>query len=251
MTDNASFPVPLDHLITYVRALHGEGSALDHLTDAVVVGQQLDEQSDALIGHFVDQARRSGASWSQIGTSMGVSKQAAQKRFVPRWGGSEAIGEGQLFSRFTQRSRRALAAAGALAGGSLVTDAHLTAGLLAQPEGLAAKVLHDAGLDDERLCGALGVAVPEPELGADHADPAALRAIGFDASAEDVFRGTLAAVLRLGHNYVGTEHLLLGVLRTEGEAAAVLERLGVTTEQIEEAVAAAIARIQAERAGNA
>ena len=81
------FPVPLDNLITYVKARHPDGGPLDNVGDAMVVATQLDEQSDALIGHFVDQARRSGASWSQIGASMGVSKQAAQKRFVPRDGG--------------------------------------------------------------------------------------------------------------------------------------------------------------------
>jgi hypothetical protein len=53
------------------------------VSDAFAVSARLDEQSDALLGYFVDQARRSGASWSQIGGAMGVSKQAAQKRFVP------------------------------------------------------------------------------------------------------------------------------------------------------------------------
>ena len=37
-----------------------------------------------LVGHFVDQARRSGASWTEIGRSMGVTKQAAQQRSVPK-----------------------------------------------------------------------------------------------------------------------------------------------------------------------
>ena len=81
------FPVPLDNLIAYVKALHPEGGPLGNLSDAMVVSARLDEQSDALIGYFVDQARRAGASWSQIGSSMGVSKQAAQKRFVPREAG--------------------------------------------------------------------------------------------------------------------------------------------------------------------
>ena len=79
----ADFPVSLDNLISYVQALHPDGTPLERLSDAVTVAARLDEQSDALIGHFVDQARRSGASWSQIGESMGVTKQAAQKRFVP------------------------------------------------------------------------------------------------------------------------------------------------------------------------
>ena len=70
MTD---FPVPLDNLIAYVKALHPDRGPLDNVADAMAVSAQLDEQADALIGYFVDQARRSGASWSQIGSSMGVS----------------------------------------------------------------------------------------------------------------------------------------------------------------------------------
>src|ERR1700678_3409265 len=106
-----SFPVPLDNLISYVKALHPEGGPLSHVSDAVTVATRLDEQSDALIGHFVDQARHSGASWSMIGASMGVSQQAAQQRFVT----ALCPDGGEMFSRFTQRARNVLAAAGRIA----------------------------------------------------------------------------------------------------------------------------------------
>ena len=79
----AEFPVPLDNLIAYVKTLHADGGPLENVSDAFAISEQLDEQADALLGYFVDQARRSGLSWSQIGAAMGVSKQAAQKRFVP------------------------------------------------------------------------------------------------------------------------------------------------------------------------
>ena len=75
-------PVRLDDLIAAVKKVHSE--PLEQLADAVLVAQHIDEVADHLIGHFVDQARRSGASWTEIGRSMGVTKQAAQKRFVPR-----------------------------------------------------------------------------------------------------------------------------------------------------------------------
>src|ERR1700683_3757513 len=97
----ATLPVSLDNLISYVKTLHPTAGPLENLSAAVGVAADLDEQSDALIGHFVDQARRSGASWSQIGASMGVSKQAAQQRFV-----TALVPEGgEMFSRFTQRAR--------------------------------------------------------------------------------------------------------------------------------------------------
>ncbi len=142
------FPVPLDNLIGYVKALHPDGGPLGHLSNAVTVAARLDEQSDALIGYFVDQARHSGASWSFIGASMGVSKQAAQQRFV-----TALVPEGgQMFSRFTPRARNALAAAGRIAGRSQqerVDATHVVAGLLSEPEGIAARVIHDAGITDE------------------------------------------------------------------------------------------------------
>src|ERR1700754_439911 len=99
-------PVRLDDLIDAIKKFHT--GALDQLAGAVVVAGALDDLADHLIGHFVDQARRSGASWTDIGRSMGVSKQAAQKRFVPK--GAEPDSEGP-FSRFTPRARNMLIAA--------------------------------------------------------------------------------------------------------------------------------------------
>jgi ATP-dependent Clp protease ATP-binding subunit ClpA len=240
----APFPVPLDNLIAYVKALRPQANPLDALTEAVTVAERLDEQSDALIGHFVDQARRSGASWSQIGASMGVSKQAAQKRFVPRWDGSDPIPEGQLFSRFTQRARNVLATAHALAGSADVSAGAVVVGLLSEPEGLAAKILHGLGATDEAVTAAFGLHLPDARV---DGDAAALRRIPFADDAKELLQGTLKAVLRLGHNYVGTEHLLLGALFADGPVAATLRRLGVTAEAVETGITTEIAGIQAER----
>ena len=75
-------PVRLDELIEAIKTVHSE--PLEQLSDAVIAADHLGELADHLVGHFVDQARRSGASWKDIGESMGVTKQAAQKRFVPK-----------------------------------------------------------------------------------------------------------------------------------------------------------------------
>src|ERR1700744_4445515 len=146
----AEFPIPLDNLIAYVKVLHPHDGPLANLSDAMLVSARLEEQSDALIGYFVDQARRSGAPWSQIGASMGVSKQAAQKRFVSREGGLAQEGQ-QLFSRFTQRARNVIGAAGRVAGPEPVDAAHLAAALLVEPDGLAAKIIQRAGLTAEQV----------------------------------------------------------------------------------------------------
>src|SRR6266581_3485942 len=105
-----SSSVRLDELIEAIKKVHSD--ALDQLSDAVIAADHLGEVADHLIGHFVDQARRSGASWTDIGRSMGVTKQAAQKRFVPK-GSPELLDldPRQGFSRFTDRARNAVMAA--------------------------------------------------------------------------------------------------------------------------------------------
>jgi predicted amino acid dehydrogenase len=231
-------PVSLDELITYVKTMTPGGGPLDNLSDAVSVGADLDDKSDALIGHFVDAARRSGASWSQIGVSMGVSKQAAQKRFVSQW-------ESADFARFTDRSRNVVAAAGQIAEGSgadMIDASHLAAGLLSEPDGLAARIIHGAGLTDEQILTVLGLPAPIRVRSAAGADPAALRQLRFTEAGRAALRGTLKEALRLGHNYIGTEHLLLGILFAAGDAGQLLIRLGLTTARVSE-----FAGIRAER----
>jgi hypothetical protein len=238
----ATPPVSLDQLITYVKTVTPGGGPLDNLADAVGVGAGLDEMSDALIGHFVDQARRSGASWSQIGASMGVSKQAAQKRFVALWEGAE-------FSRFTQRSRNVLAAAARIAAGAgagTVDASHLAAGLLSEPDGLAAKVIHSVGLTDEQMLAALGLEAAVAGA-AEEASPESLRRLRFTEEGRIAMRGTVTSALKLGHNYIGTEHLLLGILDAKGDAAETLIGLGLTTGLVKRQLAEEFARIQALR----
>src|SRR3954463_16455916 len=95
-------PVRLDDLIAAITK-NREGE-LDRLSDAVLLGDHLGDLADHLIGHFVDQARRSGASWTDIGRSMGGSKQAAQKRF----GAKPDLAPSQGFSRFSEPARAAV-----------------------------------------------------------------------------------------------------------------------------------------------
>src|SRR6059058_5959869 len=118
--------VRLDDLISAIRRAHDD--ALEQLSDAVLLADHIGEVADSLIGRFVDQARRSGASWTDIGRSMGVTKQAAQKRFVasppdPREG----------FSRFTEQARNVVVAgqnAARSARNTEIAPAHLVLGLL-------------------------------------------------------------------------------------------------------------------------
>src|SRR3954471_21344690 len=133
--------VRLDELIDGIRK--ASPSPLDQLTSAVLAADYLGDVADHLIGHFVDQARRSGASWTEIGRSMGVSKQAAQKRFVAK-GEAPDLDASQGFSRFTDRARKVVVAAQEEArarGNSQIGVAHLVLGLVADPTALGARAI--------------------------------------------------------------------------------------------------------------
>src|SRR6266540_6784511 len=108
MTNPPRLSVRLDELIEGIKKTHSD--ALQQLSDAVLAAEYLGDVADHLIGHFVDQARRSGASWTDIGRSMGVTKQAAQKRFVPK-GSEPDLDANQGFSRFTMPARNVVMAA--------------------------------------------------------------------------------------------------------------------------------------------
>jgi hypothetical protein len=237
MTDPTP-PVRLDDLISAVHAAHPDGDPLTHLSDAVLVADQLTDNADHLVGHFVDQARRAGASWTEIGRSMGVTKQAAQKRFVPR--SSPDVPELGNWSRFTDRARAALASAQRLAAAGPfeeVQPGHILLGLLADPEGVAGRALAaQAPLDR------IGAAVAST-LGTGEHDHHG-ETVPFSPDARRVLAITLREALRLGHNYVGTEHILLALLQEEGPLTAALTGAGVTRARTEELIMQAIDEIK-------
>ncbi len=230
-----SSTVKLDDLIQAIKKVHTD--ALDQLTDAVIAADHLGEVADHLIGHFVDQARRSGASWTDIGRSMGVSKQAAQKRFVAKPSTeAAALDPNAGFGRFTPRARNVVVASqeAARASGNVEIGAeHLLLGLLAEPEGLAARVLVGRGVSPEAVREAVGAVLPPasdqvPEL------------IPYDARGKKALELTFREALRLGHNYIGTEHILLALLEQE-DGTGVLTGLGLDKAAVEADLLAALA----------
>ncbi|MQA86168.1 MAG: ATP-dependent Clp protease ATP-binding subunit [Streptosporangiales bacterium] len=239
-------PARLDDLINYVKTQHPDGDALAHLSDAVLVSEHLGELADHLIGHFVDQARRAGASWTEIGQSMGVTKQAAQKRFVPKMSDEGEVLDAGVFNRFTDRARHVTVQSqeeARRAKHSYIGTEHIVLGLLHEPEGLAAKAIEALGVSletvRETVTSAFGPACdPIP----DH--------IPFTPRSKKVLELAIREALRFGHNYVGTEHILLGVLREEkGVGGKALIELGVTRDRAEEWITAALADIQRRASG--
>ncbi|WP_067574857.1 Clp protease N-terminal domain-containing protein [Nocardia acidivorans] len=234
-------PFRLDDLIDGIKKARPD-NALDQLSEAVVLANHLGDLADHLIGHFVDQARRSGASWTDIGGSMGVTKQAAQKRFVPKDPG-DAAGAGALdpnagFARFTPRARNAVVGAqeeARDANNAEIVPEHLILGMLRDPESLAMQIIIAKGVSADAVRRVATAAVP----------PAAEKVpalIPFDSQAKKVLELTFREALRLGHNYVGTEHLLLALLEVEA-GSGVLSGLGLDKEAVSTDIAALLASL--------
>lgn len=229
-----SYPVRLDDLITVIKQVHPD--VLDQLADAVLAAEHLGEIADHLIGHFVDQTRRSGASWTDIGKSMGVTKQAAQKRFVPR-PEATTLDPQQGFGRFTPRARNAVVAAQNAAheaGAAEITPDHLLLGLLGDPTALATMLLHRRRVDTDALRAAV---TPSPSD--DPAPATTPELIPFSGPARKALELTFREALRLGHNYIGTEHLLLALLELEGGDGP-LHRCGADKDRVEADLADAL-----------
>jgi Clp amino terminal domain, pathogenicity island component len=209
--------ISLDTLIRAITTVHSD--ALEQLTDAMLAAEHLGEVADHLIGHFVDQARRSGASWTDIGKAMGVTKQAAQKRFVPK-ADTEAMDPNEGFTRFTPRARIAVVGAQNAARDARnreITPDHLVLGLLDDPGSLAGAMLADQGVTPENVRAAVRLPPAEGEP---------LELIPFNGPTKKALELTFREALRLGHNYVGTEHILLALLECE-DADGPLHRAGV------------------------
>ena len=229
----AALPVRLDDLIDAIRKVHDD--ELEQLSDAVLAADSLGDLADHLIGHFVDQARRSGASWTEIGRRMGVSKQAAQKRFVPK-GAESDLDPSQGFRRFTTRAKNVVVASqveAQAAGNDAIAPEHLVLGLLSEKDSLGTRFLLSAGRTESVVREAIAPRLPEKAAEVPGLVP-------YDADAKKVLELTFREALRLGHNYIGTEHLLLALLEHEN-GAGVLAELGVEKATVERELIEALA----------
>ena len=130
--------------------------------------------------------------------------------------------------RFTQRARRVLGLAHQEAERmrhNYIGTEHLLLGLIREEGGVAGRVLRELGLDANRV-----QEVVERLVGPGQAQPAKL---DLSPGTEQVLELAVDEARQMGHHYIGTEHLLLGLVRYgEGVALDVLRKLGVTPEQI-------------------
>ena len=236
----------LDELITQTREQANNPEPIELLASAARRQQELADLGESLLDHFVQEARAAGCSWSQIGTTLGVTKQAAQQRhsalrsLIGKFkGGVESTFPRGMFTRFTPAARRvgvlAQEQARRLRHNHIGTE-HLLLGLLAEAEGVGAQALQGAGitLDAARA----GV---EQLTGCGEQPPSGH--VPFTPRSKKVLELALRESHRLGHNYIGTEHILLGLLREgQGVGAQAIAATGAQPAQLRASVLALLDR---------
>src|SRR5437016_2245241 len=138
-----------------------------------------------------------------------------------------------MFERFTDRARRVVVLAqeeARMLNHNYIGTEHILLGLIHEGEGVAAKALESLGISLEAVRSQV-----EEIIGQGQAAPTGH--IPFTPRAKKVLELSLREALQLGHNYIGTEHILLGLIREgEGVAAQVLVKLGADLSRVRQQV---------------
>jgi len=152
-------------------------------------------------------------------------------------------GEENVFERFTDRARRVVVLAqeeARLLNHNYIGTEHILLGLIHEGEGVAARALEGMGINLE------GVRNQVVEIIGQGAQ-APSGHIPFTPRAKKVLELSLREALQLGHNYIGTEHILLGLIREgEGVAAQVLQKLGAELHKVRQTVIQLLSGAQGE-----
>jgi len=134
-----------------------------------------------------------------------------------------------MFERFTERARKVVVKAqdeARFLKQNYIGTEHILLGLIDEKEGIASKVFHELGISINEIRAAIKDVVTE-------GTSESYEHIPFTPRAKKVLELSLREALQMGHNYIGTEHILLGLLREgEGVAARVLNSLGVTLNSV-------------------
>jgi ATP-dependent Clp protease ATP-binding subunit ClpC len=151
----------------------------------------------------------------------------------------------EVFERFTDRARRSVVLAqeeARMLNHNYIGTEHILLGLLREEDGVAAKALTTLGVSLEAVRRDVGEIVGRgSEVPRGH--------IPFTPRAKKVLELSLREALQLGHNYIGTEHILLGLIREgEGVAAQVLQKLGADLNRVRQTVVQLLSEHTAETA---
>lgn len=138
-----------------------------------------------------------------------------------------------MFERFTERARKVVVKAqdeARFLKQNYIGTEHILLGLINEKEGIAARVFYELNISFDDIRAAVREVVTE-------GTSESYEHIPFTPRAKKVLELSLREALQMGHNYIGTEHILLGLLREgEGVAARVLNSMGVTLDNVKEKV---------------
>ena len=221
----------LDALITTVETTAPADSPLARLATARGLAETLRARSDELLDHYVDAAREAEHSWTEIGTTLQVTNQAAQQRYValtpPAPGDLPSGLQGAAAAAFLAASETARAH-----GHHYLRPEHLILALIAQPDELAGRALAELGVTAEAaeasLVARLGTGAPRPD-----------GTLGVAPQTKRLLELAKAFATRLDHKCMRTEQMLLAAVapRLHSPAAALLADCDVGAEQVRDHLA--------------
>lgn len=262
-------PLTLEDLIDLVNHRADNGTGQARLTEASALSQELNSLTDQLLDYFVQQAREAGMSWSQIGQQLGVTKQGAQQRFNTGQSKLEELPH-QLRELGASLEEKFLARSPSASGGLLqkvrsafkpqrftaaarqvvilaqeearnlkhdyIGSEHMLLGLLREESGVAAATLRSVGVTFEQV--RAKVAEKNPPL-----TDAPEGHLPFATGARVALEAAMTESANLRHNYIGTEHVLLGVLKEDNMARDVLRELNMDVDHLIEEVSRLLERL--------
>jgi ATP-dependent Clp protease ATP-binding subunit ClpA len=230
-------PTPnLQDLVQSVRTEVSDNDPLGQLSKAAELSGELSELGDRLLDHFVLQCRQAGMSWAEVSAALGVSKQAAHKRFT---------GATPNFQRFTVKAREVVQGSihqARTLGHDTVGTEHLLVAMFTPADSLAAIALSRLGVREQDVLE--HILEHKPRRPEQPTGP-----IPFDDNAKGVLRSAVDEAINLDHNYIGTEHLLLALYSQPDYASAqILGALGQNSESVRSTLLDELQRFMHERA---
>lgn len=230
-------PSPLNTLIAQVMDAHPGDDPLVRVEAACQAAADLDQVADHLVGHFVDEARAAGFTWTQIGAHIGVTKQAARKRFAPpevpdrlsdSGSDSGSNARANVFARYTDRARHVVVLAQENArrhGHPHISTEHILLGICQEDRDTGAQAVEATGV---RIADLEAAVVARLAPASTHLEGH----IPFAHEGKKTLELAARASLMLGHDLIGSGHLLLGVIEEgTGAASQALAATGITAER--------------------
>jgi DNA-binding transcriptional MerR regulator len=229
MGNSSALDVSLADLIARLQDQLQGADDLTRVTEARRRARALSDLGDQLVDHYVSEAKRNGASWDGISDALGSIDGGAPQRPTST-----------AFERFTDLNRHSIVLAQEAARThrhDRIGTEHLLLGLLSEPRGMAYEVLRAGAGSAQRVRTAIEVAM------APVGETALVGHIAFGPDSKLAIEQALRSSTELGHDWVGTEHTLLGMVRVEDcLAAQILRNLGFTADDLRDTVEAEIDR---------